>query len=66
MAENDFETIGKGVMYRWEGTTLVIKLDSSQDFGKSSSKKSVIIASTSGNKDVGNGLKLGLNFYRPT
>lgn len=48
-----------------DGDILTIVIDMSQTQGKSSSGKSEIVASTHGNVLVGNGLKLGLNCYRP-
>lgn len=48
-----------------EGNILTITVDLSKDFGKSSSGKSVIIASTEGNMTVpGREEKIGLNIYR--
>jgi hypothetical protein len=48
-----------------EGDILTIKVDLSQQFGKSSSGKSIIIASTEGNQSIpGNDdIKIGLNIY---
>jgi hypothetical protein len=48
-----------------EGDVLTIKVDLSQRFGKSSSGKSIIIASTEGNQSVPNNddIKIGLNIY---
>jgi hypothetical protein len=48
-----------------EGDILTIKVDLSQRFGKSSSGKSIIIASTEGNQSVPNNddIKIGLNIY---
>ena len=48
-----------------EGDVLTIKVDLSQRFGKSSSGKSIIIASTEGNQSIpGNDdIKIGLNIY---
>jgi hypothetical protein len=48
-----------------EGNILTIKIDLSQRFGKSSSGKSIIIASTEGNQSIpGNdNIKIGLNIY---
>lgn len=51
-----------------EGDILTIKIDISKDFGLSSSGKSVIIASTDGNKSVPalgkEDIKIGVNVYR--
>ena len=48
-----------------QGDILTIKVDLSQRFGKSSSGKSIIIASTEGNQSIpGNDdIKIGLNIY---
>jgi hypothetical protein len=47
------------------GDILTIKVDLSQRFGKSSSGKSTIIASTEGNQSIPNNeeIKIGLNIY---
>jgi len=55
----------KNVEMSLEGTILTIKVDLTKDFGPSSSKKSIIIASTEGNVSVpGRQEKVGLNVYR--
>jgi hypothetical protein len=48
-----------------EGNMLTIRVDLSQRFGKSSSGKSTIIASTEGNQSVPGDadIKIGLNVY---
>ncbi|AIF54159.1 hypothetical protein [Pelosinus sp. UFO1] len=48
-----------------EGDILTIKVDLSQRFGKSSSGKSIIIASTEGNQSIpsNDDIKIGLNIY---
>ena len=48
------------------GNILTITVDISKDFGKSSSGKSVIIASTEGNVSVPEkeDIKIGLNIYK--
>jgi hypothetical protein len=48
------------------GNTLTITVDVSKEFGKSSSGKSVIIATTEGNVSVPDtdGIKIGLNIYK--
>lgn len=50
-----------------QGNTLIITVDLSQSFGQSTSGKSVIIASTSGNVSVPGreSVKIGLNVYCP-
>jgi hypothetical protein len=56
----------KNVDMNVEGNTLVIKVDLSQEFGPSSSGKTIIIASTEGNVSVPGmeDKKIGLNVYR--
>ena len=48
------------------GQELIIKVDLSQSFGRSTSGKSIIIASTEGNQSIpGNEeIKIGLNIYK--
>ena len=62
-------TIGKGVEYTLCEDTgiLTIAIDTKKDFGLSSTGKSTIIASSSGNKQIqvnGETLYLGLNLYK--
>jgi hypothetical protein len=55
----------KNVEMTVEGNILIIKVDLSKEFGPSSSKKSIIIASTEGNVFVPDRQeKVGLNVYR--
>ena len=55
----------KNVEMTVEGNILIIKVDLTKDFGPSSSKKSIIIASTEGNVSVPDrSEKVGLNVYR--
>lgn len=55
----------KNVSMKQSGTKLTIEVDLSQDFGKSGSGKSIIIASTGGNVVTPDGkAKIGLNVYR--
>jgi len=55
----------KNIEMTVDGNELTIKVDLSQRFGKSSSGKSTIIASTEGNQSIpGNEeIKIGLNIY---
>lgn len=55
----------KNIEMTTEGDILTIKVDLSQRFGKSSSGKSTIIASTEGNQAVPGKeeIKIGLNIY---
>jgi hypothetical protein len=60
--------IGKGVNYTVDSEGLLsIEIDTTKDFGLSSSGKSTIIASSSGNKQIelpnGQTAYLGLNLY---
>jgi hypothetical protein len=56
----------KNCEMKLEGNILTIKVDISQEFGKSSSGKSIIIASTEGNVSIPEKeeVKIGLNIYR--
>jgi hypothetical protein len=55
----------KNITMSTKGTTLTITVDLSQDFGASSSGKSIIVASSEGNQSIpGTDVKLGLNIYR--
>lgn len=56
--------IGKNVSVVTEGDKLIITIDTTKSFGASASGKTLTVATTSGNKDVGDGLILGLNAYR--
>jgi hypothetical protein len=49
----------------YDGDVVVIRIDLTQTQGKSSSGKSEIVASTHGNVLLKDGVKLGLNCYRP-
>lgn len=49
-----------------KGKKLIIEVDLSQENGISKSGKSMSIASTLGNKDIGmDNIKMGLNIYKP-
>jgi len=57
---------GKGFTAVLTGKKLVITInDITKTHGTSKSGNSEIIATSSGNVDVGNGVKLGLNVYKP-
>jgi hypothetical protein len=59
------EHLMKNVEMTVQGNILIIKVDMTKEFGLSSSKKSVIIASTEGNVSVPDREeKVGLNVYR--
>ena len=55
----------KNIEMKVEGNKLTITVDLSQHYGKSSSGKSIIIASSEGNQAIlGNeDIKIGLNVY---
>jgi len=56
----------KNVEMKMEGSILTIKVDTSKEFGFSSSGKNIIIASTEGNVSVPGSeeTKVGLNVYK--
>jgi ABC-type molybdate transport system ATPase subunit len=56
----------KNIEMKVEGKILTIKIDLSQEFGRSSSGKTTIIASTEGNIGVPDNeeIKIGLNVYK--
>jgi hypothetical protein len=57
----------KNVKLNIEGQKLIIEVDLDQDFGPSSSGKSITIASTEGNIGLPGQeeIKIGLNIYKP-
>lgn len=57
----------ENIEMKQEGNILTIKIDTSKRFGKSTSGKSVVVATTGGNIAVpGNeSIKLGINCYTP-
>jgi hypothetical protein len=57
----------KNVEMNVEGNKLIITVDLAQEFGPSSSGKSIAIASTEGNVSVPEheDIKIGLNVYKP-
>ncbi len=56
----------KNCEMKLEGNILTIMVDISKEFGKSSSGKSIIIASTEGNVSIPEKeeIKIGLNVYK--
>lgn len=54
----------QNIEMKTEGNVLTIKIDLSKNFGLSGSGKTTIIASSKGNVDIGNGVKMGLNIYK--
>ncbi|MHB1152074.1 MAG: hypothetical protein ACYCWE_09745 [Eubacteriales bacterium] len=56
----------KNVKMTLNGDILTIEVDLTKDFDKSSSGKSIVIATTEGNRPVGkDDIKIGLNIYKP-
>ena len=57
----------KNIQMTVEGDKLIITVDLNQEFGLSSSGKSITIASTEGNISVPGreDVKVGLNIYKP-
>ena len=54
-----------GFTHTVEGDKLTIVVDLNSNLGPSKSGKSTSIATTSGNISIGDGVKLGLNVYKP-
>lgn len=48
-----------------DGDKLTITVDLSKNMGRSKSGKSILIASSTGNMGIGDGVVLGLNVYKP-
>jgi ABC-type dipeptide/oligopeptide/nickel transport system ATPase component len=49
-----------------DGNKLSIEVDLNKNFGESGSGKSIVIASSEGNRPIGkDDIKIGLNIYRP-
>ena len=61
---NQEAEIMKNIEMKIEGNELTIKVDITKRYGKSSSGKNIIIASTEGNQTVDStDIKVGLNVY---
>lgn len=63
------QNIGKNVKATVKGNKLTLEIDLDQEFGPSSSGKTIIVASSEGNQTVGKNsqgaeIKLGINLYR--
>lgn len=55
----------QNVVTKIKGNKLLIEIDITKDFGLSASGKTIMIASTKGNKVVADGgITLGLNLYK--
>lgn len=55
--------VGQNIEINVNKNILTITVDLKKDFGPSKSGKSRIIATTSGNKDLGGGVIAGINIY---
>lgn len=55
--------IGKNVTVSIVGDIVTLTFDASKTFGRSASGKTTIVATTSGNKVLDNGVTVGLNVY---
>lgn len=56
----------QNIHFEIDGETLILNIDLSTILGPSKSGKTLLIATTSGNAPVGTeGIKLGLNLYKP-
>lgn len=53
------------INYDKKSKSLVITIDLKKKGTPSKSGKSLVLASTQGNQDIGNGIRLGLNCYKP-
>ena len=63
---NGFNEMGRNIRTKMEGTDLVIRIDTTKNFGASASGKTQIVASTQGNVAIPCGekiLHLGVNAY---
>ena len=54
----------KNITIKTEGSTLALTIDLSKTQGPSKTGKSIVIATTSGNKEIAPGIYMGLNIYR--
>jgi len=48
-----------------DGNILTIKIDLTKSIGESSKGKSILVASTRGNKEIVDGIRIGINAYVP-
>ena len=54
----------KNIEISTKGSTLALTIDLSKTQGPSKTGKSIVIATTSGNKEIAPGIYMGLNIYR--
>jgi len=55
---------GRNIKSNREGDILTLTIDLSKSFGRSASGKSIIVATSSGNKPLGDGTFIGVNVYK--
>lgn len=58
------KTLGRNIEFQIDGDTLTIEIDLSQDAGPSNSGKTLIVASSEGNKAIDDTWRIGLNVYK--
>jgi hypothetical protein len=56
--------VGQNVKVTQTAKKITIEIDTTKEFGKSKSGKTISIASTRGNAKLENGLVMGLNLYK--
>ena len=54
----------KNIEAKMEGKIMVLRIDTSKNVGETKSGKSVMLATSGGSEEMGNGLYLGLNLYK--
>jgi len=64
-AERKITVKGNNIDVDRDGNTLTLTIDLKKDVGDSSTGKSKNIACSFGNVNIGDGMVLGLNLYRP-
>lgn len=59
--------LGKNIEAEVKGNKLILTIDLSKELGKSASGKSMTVATTSGNTSIpgADGVKIGINCYKP-
>ena len=58
------QNVGKGITVTTEGDDVVIRFNATGNYGPSKSGKTQVIATTSGNVTLPNGVVIGVNAYR--
>ena len=65
MPKKETKEVGRNVKVTKEGSILTIVVDLSKRHGLSKSQKNEVIATTGGNVEVVEGVRMGLNIYTP-